>query len=155
MVDVLIFPTAWGRQGFGGALVMPTASDPALGSEKWSIGPAYVAITKIEKFQGGFLLQWLVSIEGEKERDDINSLTIQPFGGFGFEGGWSLNTSEMVFNYSFETSQWTSVPLGIRLEKLVKVGNLSARLYVDFEHNFADRGVAPENTIRFAFVPLF
>jgi len=49
---------------------------------------------------------------------------------------------------------WGSLPLGLRLEKLVTIGKLPARLYVDFEHNFADRGVAPENTIRFAFVPL-
>ena len=155
LVDVLIFPTSWGRQGFGGALVVPTASDPALGSEKWSIGPAYVAITKIGGFQGGFLAQWLFSIAGKSDRDDINSLTLQPFGGFGFSGGWSLNTSEMVFNYSFENSKWTSLPLGLRVEKLVTLGKMSARLFVDFERNFADSDVAPENTIRFAFVPLF
>jgi hypothetical protein len=155
LVDVVVFPTSWGRQGFGGALVMPTASDPALGSEKWSVGPAYVAITKIGGFQGGFLTQWLVSIAGESDRDDINSLTLQPFGGFGFSGGWSLNTSEMVFNYDVERSRWTSLPLGVRVEKLVKLGKMSARLFVDVEHNFADKDVAPENIVRFAFVPLF
>lgn len=154
LVDVMIFKTSWGRQGIGAAMILPTASDPALGSEKWSIGPAYVAITKKDNFQGGFLTQWLVSINGEKDRDDINSLTIQPFGVFGFPGGWSLNTSEMVFNYSIENSKWTSVPLGLRVEKLVKIGKLPARLYVDYEYNFADSDIAPKKTIRFAFVPL-
>jgi len=33
-VDLLIFDTSWGRQGIGAAIIMPTASDPALGSEK-------------------------------------------------------------------------------------------------------------------------
>jgi len=154
VVDVIISKTSWGRQGIGGAIILPTASDPALGSEKWSIGPAYVAITKKGNFQGGFVAQWLFSVAGESDRDDVNSLTIQPFGGFGFSGGWSLNTSEMVFNYNFETSKWTSLPLGLRVEKLIKIGNLPARLFVDVEHNFADNDVAPENTIRFAFVPL-
>ena len=80
---------------------------------------------------------------------------LQPFGGFGFSGGWSLNTSEMVFNYDVERSRWTSLPLGVRVEKLVKLGKMSARLFVDVEHNFADKDVAPENIVRFAFVPLF
>ena len=155
LVDLVVLKTSWGRQGFGGALVIPTASDPALGSEKWSLGPAYVAITKIDEFQGGVLTQWLFSVAGESDRDDVNSLVLQPFGGFGLDGGWSVNASEMVFNYNIETSKWASLPLGVRVEKLIKVGKLPVRLFVDVEHNFADSGVAPENTVRFAFVPLF
>jgi hypothetical protein len=153
-VDLLIFDTSWGRQGIGGAIIMPTASDPALGSEKWSIGPAYVAITKKDNFQGGFLAQWLFSVAGKSDRDDINTLSLQPFGGFGFDGGWSVQNSEMVFNYDFENNKWASLPLGLRVEKLVTIGKLSARLYVDYEYNFNDSDVAPKSLFRFAFVPL-
>ena len=56
-VDLMIKSTSWGRQGFGLGAILPTASDPALGSEKWSLGPAYVAITKIGDVQAGFLGQ--------------------------------------------------------------------------------------------------
>lgn len=154
-VDLLIFDTSWGRQGIGAAIILPTASDPALGSEKWSIGPAYVAITKFGNVNAGMLTQWLVSIEGEKDRDDINSLTLQPFAGYGFGDGWSMQLSEMVFNYDFERSRWTSMPLGGRVEKLVSIGTLNARLYIEYEHNFKDNDVAPSDIFRFAFVPLF
>lgn len=154
VLDLLILDTSWGRQGIGGTVILPTASDPALGSEKWSIGPAYVAMLKKDNFQGGFLLQWLFSVAGESDRDDVNTVAFQPFGGFGFSGGWSVQNSEMVFNYDLEEDQWNSLPLGIRLEKLVKIGSLPTRMYVDLEHDFSDNEVGPKNTIRFAFVPL-
>jgi hypothetical protein len=154
-VDLLIFDTSWGRQGIGAAIVMPTASDPALGSEKWSIGPAYVAITKFGSVNAGMLTQWLVSFAGESDRDDLNSLTLQPFAGYGFSDGWSVQLSEMVFNYDFERSRWNSLPIGGRIEKLVKIGSLSSRVYFEYEHNFQNNDVAPEDIVRIAFVPLF
>ena len=153
-VDVMIFDAPFGRQGIGATVVLPTASDSALGSEKWSIGPAYVAMTKIGKVQGGFLAQWLFSVAGDKDRDDINSLVFQPFAGIGLGNNWSLNTSEMIFNYDLERSRWNSLPLGIRLEKLVQMGNLPVRVFVDYEHNFQDSGVGPKNIFRLGFVPL-
>ncbi len=153
-VDLLIFDTAWGRQGIGAALVMPTASDPALGSEKWSIGPAYVAITKFGEVSAGFLAQWLVSVAGKSDRDDINSFSLQPFAGYGFGDGWSVQLSDMNFNYDLERDRWNSAPLGARLEKLVKIGDLPTRVYVEYERNFIDDDVAPKNTLRVALVPL-
>ena len=153
-VDVMIFNTSWGRQGFGAAIVMPTASDPALGTEKWSIGPAYVAITKFGPVSAGFLAQWLVSVAGDKDRDDVNSFGLQPFGGYGFGDGWSVQLSDMNFNYDVKNGRWNSIPLGVRMEKLVTIGNLAARLYAEYEHNFQDNDVAAANTIRIGFVPL-
>ena len=153
-VDLLIFDTSWGRQGIGAAIVMPTASDPALGSEKWSIGPAYVAITKFGDVSAGFLAQWLYSVAGKDDRDDINSFSLQPFAGYGFGEGWSVQLSDMNFNYDLKRDRWTSVPLGGRIEKLITIGKLPARLYLEYEHNFKDDDVAPKNTIRIAFVPL-
>lgn len=153
-VDLLIFDTSWGRQGIGAAIIMPTASDPALGSEKWSIGPAYVAITKFGDVSAGFLAQWLYSVAGEDDRDDINSFSLQPFAGYGFGDGWSVQLSDMNFNYDLKRDRWTSVPLGGRIEKLITIGKLPARVYLEYEHNFKDDDVAPKNTLRLAFVPL-
>ena len=153
-VDLLIFDTSWGRQGVGAAVIMPTASDPALGSEKWTIGPAYVAITKFGEVSAGSLAQWLFSVAGKDDRDDVNSISVQPFAGYGFGDGWSVQLSDMNFNYDLKRDRWNNVPLGGRIEKLVTIGKLAARLYVEYEHNFADNEVAPENTIRIAFVPL-
>jgi hypothetical protein len=61
----------------------------------------------------------------------------------------------MNFNYDLESSRWNSLPLGGRIEKFVTIGTLPARIYLEYEHNFQDNDVAPADTIRLAFVPLF
>jgi hypothetical protein len=150
----MIKPTSWGRQGFGLGAIIPTASDPALGTEKWSVGPAYVAITKVADVQAGFLGQWLFSVAGESDRDDINTLTIQPFASYGLANNWSVSTSFMAFNYNVDTSKWGNVPLGVRLEKLIKLGNLPARFFIEYEYNFANSSIGPKSTFRIALIPL-
>lgn len=44
-VDLMVSGTSWGCQGFGLGAIIPTVSDPALGTEKWSVGPTCVAMT--------------------------------------------------------------------------------------------------------------
>ena len=155
LVDFFIFDAPWsGRWGIGPALIVPTASDPALGSEKWSIGPAAVAIYRKDKLQIGLLGQGLFSIAGDSDRDDVNVISFQPFGGYGFAGGWSVGLSDMKFNYNLDAKQWVAASLGGRLEKLVQFGKLPARLFVDVEYQFVDSIVAPEWTYRFSVVPL-
>jgi hypothetical protein len=100
------------------------------------------------------LAQWLFSVAGDSDRDDVNNLTIQPFGGFSLKNNWSINTSFMAFNYNFKSSRWTSLPLGFSVEKLIKLGSKNARLFFQYEYNFADDSVAPKNTFRIALVPL-
>ena len=153
-VDLVVSGTSWGRQGFGLGAIIPTASDPALGTEKWSIGPAYVAITKIGDVQTGFLAQWLFSVAGKSDRDDVNSVTIQPFASYGLKNNWSLGTSFMAFSYNAEQSRWASLPLGLKLEKLIKLGSVPARFSMEYEYNFADSGVTPKNTFRVTLTPL-
>ena len=78
----------------------------------------------------------------------------EPFASYGLANNWSIATSFMAFNYNVDSGEWASLPLGLRLEKLIKVGNLPARLFAEIEYNFADSGVAPETTFRIAFIPL-
>ena len=66
----------------------------------------------------------------------------------------SLEASQMMYSYDFNTSRWTSLPLGVRIGKMVTFGKQPVRLYADAEYNFADTGVAPAWTFRFAVVPL-
>jgi hypothetical protein len=59
---------------------MPTATDDALGSEKWSAGLANVLFNaKSPKYQFGYLLTWQHSFAGESDRADVNIGAFQPF----------------------------------------------------------------------------
>ena len=93
-------------------------------------------------------------VAGKSDRKNVSMLSFMPFGGIGFGEGWSVGISDMNFNYDFKQDKWTSLPLGLRLEKLVSLGKLPVRIYVEAEYNFQDAVVGPRWTHRFAFVPL-
>ena len=156
LFDLLIFPAPWkgGRIAAGITAILPTASDPALGTEKWSLGPAFGGLVQSGKLLAGGIVLANFSVGGASDRDDVRVLTVQTFGSYGLANAWSVELSEMMFNYDFNSSRWTSLPLGGRLGKMTKMGKLPVRLYADAEFNFADKGVAPRWTFRFAFVPL-
>jgi hypothetical protein len=154
-VDFFLYKAPWsGRWGIGPALVIPTASDPALGGGKWSAGPAAVAIYRAGEQQLGVLGQGLFSFAGASDRDDLNMISIQPFGGLGFGDGWSVGMSDIKYNYNLDAKRWSSASLGLRLEKLVQFGELPTRLFFDAEYQFVDDIVAAEWTYRFSVVPL-
>jgi len=154
-VDFFLYEAPWsGRWGIGPALLIPTASDPALSGGKWAAGPAAVAIYRKGELQLGVLGQGMFSFAGASDRDDLNMISMQPFGGLGFGGGWSVGLSEVQYNYNLDAKRWAGAAFGLRVEKLVHFGKQPARLFVDAEYQFIDDIVAAEWTYRFAVVPL-
>ena len=153
-LDLLLFDTSWGRWGLGPVLSIPTASDDALGTGKWSLGPAAVGITRIGNLMVGMLGTGLFSVGGDSDRQGVSAITFQPFASYGLGGGWSVGLSELSYTYNFKQNRWAGVPIGGRVEKLVRFGKLPVRLYFDVEYNLMNDDIAPQWTFRFAFVPL-
>jgi hypothetical protein len=154
IVDVMVWRTSFGSWGVGPVVSVPTATDPLLGSGKFSVGPAFVVIMRKGPFQGGFLAQGFFSVAGKSDREDVDVVALQPLAGFGLPANWSVGISEINVAYDTRRGKWTSVPLGGRLERLVTMGRLPVRLYADAEYNFVDTTYAPRWTFRFTFTPL-
>jgi hypothetical protein len=154
LLDVVIFDAPWGRWGVGPVVSLPTASDDALGTGKWSLGPAVVGITRLDKLMFGVLGTGLFSVAGDSDRQDVSAVTFQPFGSYDLGDGWSVGLSELSYTYNFKQSRWAAVPIGGRIEKLVQMGKFPVRLFFDVEYNLAKDDIAPQWTFRFAFIPL-
>ncbi|KPK09125.1 MAG: hypothetical protein AMS20_01050 [Gemmatimonas sp. SG8_28] len=156
LFDLLIFPAPFkgGRLAVGVSAMLPTATDPALGTQKWSVGPALGGLVQSGKLLVGGIALANFSVAGNSERENVSAMTLQPFGSYGLGSGWSIELTEMMFNYDFKSKTWATLPLGGRIGKMVTVGKLPIRFYADAEYNFADKGVAPKWTFRFAVVPL-
>jgi hypothetical protein len=154
VLDVVVFDASFGRWGVGPVLSIPTATDEGLGTGKWSLGPALVGISKVGSLQFGVLGTWMGSIAGDRDRDNVSVLSLQPFASYGLGDGWSVGLSELVYSYDFEQDRWAAAPFGGRIEKLVHFGDRPVRPFVDAEYNLLDRDISPEWTFRFAFVPL-
>ena len=154
LLDLVIFDASWGRWGIGPVLSVPTASDDALGTGKWSLGPAAVGITRIGKVMVGMLGTGLFSVAGDSDRQDVSAVTFQPFASYGLGGGWSIGLSYLNYTYNFKQDKWAGVPIGGHIEKLVHMGKWPVRLYFEAEYNLKNDDIAPQWTFRFGFVPL-
>lgn len=118
--------------GLGPTFTLPTATDRDLGSGKWSMGPAAVALTMQGHWVFGALLnnQWSVGGWGDKP---VNALLLQPFVNYNFSEGWYLTTGPIVtadWKADKAGDVWT-VPLGGGFGKLFRLGDAISSLKGD------------------------
>jgi len=125
--------------GFGPQFVAPTATDGALGSEKWSAGFANVLFNGTsKKFQYGYLLTWQYSFAGKDDRPTVNMAVMQPFGMYQLGGGTYLRSSSM-WSYNLENDSY-SVPLGLGIGYVVKKGKTIYNFFLEPQYSVLDSG---------------
>ncbi len=118
--------------GLGPAVVLPTASNHVLGSEKWSAGPALVVLTMPGQWVIGSLFSDVISLGGSG--DDVHMFTCQYFINYNLPKGWYLSSSPiMTANWEASSSDTWTIPLGAGVGKIFKIGkqplNLQAHAY--------------------------
>lgn len=111
--------------GVGPTFTLPTATDTALGSGKWSMGPAAVVLTLQGPWVLGALANQQWSVAGDSARRSVSQLLIQPFVNYNLPDGWYLTSSPVITaNWMADSgNQWT-VPLGGGFGKLWRVGKV-------------------------------
>jgi hypothetical protein len=115
-------PTAGGViWGAGPVFLLPTATDPTLGAEKWGIGVTGVVLRQSGPWTVGGLANHIWSVAGEDDRPDVNATFVQPFLTYTTPGAttFGLNTEA---TYDWETDQW-SVPINASVSQLVVWGS--------------------------------
>jgi hypothetical protein len=155
LFDLVKFEKSWGRWGIGPVLLAPTATDEAIGADKWAIGPAIGFVARSNKLMWGLFNQNLFSFAGDSDREDVNVSILQPIVNYSLPDKWSIGTSEMNVTYDWQRDAWTILPLGVKLARLVKFGKLPVQFAGGYEYNFADDYVAPEWTVNFTVKFLF
>mgnify|MGYP005849769419 CR=1 FL=1 len=113
-------PTASGIVwGAGPVLLVPTATDRALGSGKFGMGPTAVVLRLDGQWTYGVLINHIWSVAGKADRADVSATFVQPF---------LTYTTRKATTYSLnaETSHdWISgrslVPINIAVTQLVKI----------------------------------
>ena len=142
--------------GIGPIFQFPTATDDALGSDKWSAGPTAAALTIRGPWVLGALVNHLWSFAGDDDRADVNQTLIQPIVTYNLPGGWFL-TSVPYITANWETDgddRWT-VPIGIGVGKVHRFGTLPVGLELASYYNVVRPDAAAEWTLRFRINLLF
>ncbi len=130
-------PTATGWiWGAGPVLLLPTASDDLLGSEKWGIGPTAVVLKQTTAgVTYGALINHIESFAGEESRADISATFFQPFVAKALGRGATV-TFNIESTYDWEGEQWT-VPFNLSYSQVLPLGKqlvsvaAGARYYVE------------------------
>jgi len=114
-------PTAGGWiWGAGPVLLLPTASEDVLGSEKWGIGPTGVALKQTGPWTVGILAGHIWSVAGSDDRADVSATTLQPFVSYTTKTHMTIGAyTESA--YDWEGEQW-GVPLIVQAGQLFKIG---------------------------------
>lgn len=124
--------------GAGPALLIPTASNELLGTEKWAAGPTAVFLKMDNEWTYGMLANHLWDYAGEPDRADLNASFIQPFVSY-TNRGWTY-TLQTESTYDWENQEW-AVPINGILSKVLRIGQLPVSFAVGARY-WAD---APEN----------
>jgi hypothetical protein len=115
-------PTAGGLiWGAGPVLLLPTATDELLGSEKWGLGPTGVVLTQRGPWTYGALGNHIWSVAGKSSRADISATFVQPFLSYTTKSATSfgLNTES---TYDWKSNRWT-VPINVTVGQVLKLGS--------------------------------
>jgi hypothetical protein len=123
--------------GIGPTLVIPTASDSALGQGKWSAGPSFVALAQPGHWTLGVLANNVWSFAGDSNRRSVNQMLLQYFVNYNLSKGWYLTSSPII------TANWVApkakdvwtVPFGAGVGRIMKLGfqpvNISGQIYAN------------------------
>ncbi|MEJ2482260.1 MAG: transporter [Gemmatimonadota bacterium] len=112
--------------GVGPVFLLPTNSDPLLGTGKWAAGPTAVVLQQSGAFTLGLLANHLWSFAGDDftggaARSDVNQTFLQPFVAYTTPTAWTFSANlEASANWEAE-EEWT-VPLNLLVSKLVELG---------------------------------
>jgi hypothetical protein len=137
----------------GPVLLLPTATDDLLGTEKWGAGPSVLALKQAGGWTYGVLANHIWSIAGSSQRNEISSTFIQPFLAKQFAGARTLTiNSESTYDWYAET--WHA-PLNLMYSQVVHWGHQTVSLAGGARYYLDTPGDGPDWGVRFVITLLF
>ena len=142
--------------GVGPALLLPTTSDPFLGTEKWAIGPTYVILKQSGPWTYGGLANRLWSFAGDDNRADVNQTYVQPFLAYGTKTGVTYNvSSETAANWEAPSGEEWTVPIVFNVSKVLRLGRRPLSVGVGAGYYFDQPQGGPEWKFRSTLTLIF
>jgi len=142
--------------GVGMAVQFPTASDPTLGTEKFSAGPGVVGLVITGPWVAGALLNNVWSFAGDSDRGDVSQMLFQPFINYNLPSGVYLTSGPVITaNWEADSGDRWTVPLGGGVGKILRLGKLPVNTQMAYYFNVEHPEVGPGWQTRVQFQFLF
>ncbi len=135
--------------GVGPIILLPTATDDLLGSEKWSAGPTVLLLKQNSNgFTAGLLASHAWSFAGDRDRDSVSRTTIQPFGHYSTSAHTTFSI-ESETTYDWTSGQWV-VPVNLMVSQLVRIGKLPVSFQLGWRYYIEKPDTGPNWGLRFS-----
>ncbi|MCA8978823.1 MAG: hypothetical protein KDC14_02260 [Planctomycetes bacterium] len=137
---VLSEPTSPVTYGVGPLLVIPTASDDALGSGRWQAGAAAVYFNAASpEIQFGGLVTYQTDFAGDSSRSGTSLMAVQPFCFYQLGGGRYVRSAP-IMAFDLENGNY-NVPIGVGIGKVIKMsGGNVLNLFVEPQFTVLEDG---------------
>ena len=144
--------TTWGA---GPVLLIPTATDDVLGSDKWGAGVSFVVLKMPGKWVIGSLFSNVWSFAGSGDQD-INLFTWQYFINYNLAKGWYLVSAPIITaNWEADSDDRWTVPFGGGIGKIFRVGKMPLNGQVSAYYNVEKPDNGPDWQLRIQLQFLF
>jgi len=142
--------------GVGPIFSFPTANDRALGTGKYSAGPAAVYLQTPGRWVYGALANNLWSYAGDGDRDTVNRFLLQYFINYNLPEGWYLITSPIVTAdwQAGSGNKWT-IPFGGGVGRIFNIGDHPVNAQIQAFVNVDKPDYGPDWTLRLQLQFLF
>ena len=141
--------------GVGPVFDTPSSYQPTIGSGHYSIGPTGVALQQTGKWTIGALVNQVWSVAGDRRREDVNQIFLQPFLAYQATRTVTLTVnSETTGNWEAHGGDRWTVPLLGEISKLDKFGPFPASYQLGLSWFAAHPDLGPTWNIRAAVIIL-
>lgn len=135
--------------GIGPTLLLPTATDAMIGTEKWSVGPAVAGVYLDGPWVIGAIVQNVWSFAGEHDRQDVNAMTLRPLVNYNLPGGWYLSSSPSIAaNWQADSSNRWLVPIGGGVGRVFSIGGQRMSALLESYYHVVSPETGPDWQLR-------
>jgi hypothetical protein len=141
--------------GAGPVFLIPTATDDALGSDKWGAGASVVLLTMPGKWVVGSLFSNVWSFAGSGDQD-VNLFTWQYFINYNLPNKWYLTSAPIITaNWEADSDNTWTVPFGGGIGKIFNIGKQPMNGQISAYYNVEKPELGPDWQLRIQLQFLF
>lgn len=144
--------------GFGATVMVPTATDDAFGTGKWSVGPMALAVHVGPPggWIAGIVAQQWWDVAGDSDRDRVSLTNIQYLLYYRLTEATNIGFGpNITADWTADSDQRWTIPVGLGFNTTTKIGKLPVKIGLEFYHYVKKPdNFGPQWNIRLIFSPV-